>query len=61
MDAPDDIADAGGRPPLPGPFRARRVLWAVGLLAVTIITALAFAAYRQPELLLNIMGLRYCG
>ena len=40
---------------------SRRTLWAVGLLAVGVITALAFGAYRQPELLLNLLGLRYCG
>lgn len=41
--------------------RSRRVLWVIGLLAALVITALAFGAYRQPELLLNILGLRYCG
>lgn len=41
--------------------RSRRTAWALGLLATALITALAFAAYRQPELLLNFMGLRYCG
>lgn len=38
-----------------------RLAWAVGLLAAAAIVALAFGAYRQPELLLNLMGLRYCG
>ena len=41
--------------------RSRRILWALGLGAAVIIAALAFGAYRQPELLLNLMGLRYCG
>jgi hypothetical protein len=45
----------------PRPAWQRHALWAIGLLAVAAITALAFAAYRQPELLLNLMGLRYCG
>ncbi len=36
-------------------------MWALGLLAVAAVTAVAFGAYRQPELLLNLMGLRYCG
>ncbi|TRZ98380.1 MAG: hypothetical protein D4R84_03830 [Rhodocyclaceae bacterium] len=40
---------------------SRRAAWAVGLLAVVMVTALAFGAYRQPELLLNLLGLRYCG
>lgn len=39
---------------------SHRAAWAIALLAA-LITALAFAAYRQPELLLNLMGLRYCG
>lgn len=39
----------------------RRVLWTVGLLAAAAIAALVIGAYRQPELLLNLMGLRYCG
>lgn len=41
--------------------RVRPVLWVFGLLGAAILAALAFGAYRQPELLLNIMGLRYCG
>ena len=41
--------------------QSRRTLWALGLLAAALITVLAFGAYRQPELLLNLMGLRYCG
>lgn len=40
---------------------SRRALWTIALLAAAIVTALAFGAYRQPELLLNLMGLRYCG
>ena len=39
----------------------RRIAWALGLSAAVIAAALAFGAYRQPELLLNLMGLRYCG
>lgn len=39
----------------------RRMLWVAGFLAVAAVTALAFSAYRQPELLLNLLGLRYCG
>ena len=48
-------------PSLPRRVWSRRALWIVALLAAAIVTALAFGAYRQPELLLNLMGLRYCG
>jgi hypothetical protein len=59
MDVTRQIADAPVAPPrLASP---RRALWAIGLLAAVAIAALAFGAYRQPELLLNILGLRYCG
>lgn len=40
---------------------SRRALWAIALLAAALLAALAFGAYRQPELLLNLLGLRYCG
>lgn len=59
MDAYNETADNLGRPP--SRKWPRRALWATGLLIVAVITALAFGAYGQPELLLNIMGLRYCG
>lgn len=63
MDLTKDLAHPPELPPPPPPRtdRSRRVLWAIGLLAALAITALAFGAYRQPELLLNILGLRYCG
>jgi hypothetical protein len=61
MDAADDTVHTEIRPQVPGRQRARRTLRAVALLASVIIVALAFTAYRQPDLLLNIMGLRYCG
>ncbi|MDP1734561.1 MAG: hypothetical protein Q8L44_09395 [Sulfuritalea sp.] len=62
MEAHDDLAHHEDRPDFsPGAEGSRLFLWAVGLLAVALITALAFGAYRQPELLLNLMGLRYCG
>jgi len=35
-------------------------IWGATLLAAAVVT-LAFGAYRQPELLLNLLGLRYCG
>lgn len=62
MEAHDDFSHGEGRPVSPSRAdRSRRFLWAVGLLAMALITAVAFGAYRQPELLLNLMGLRYCG
>ncbi|MCX7154932.1 MAG: hypothetical protein NTW45_00620 [Rhodocyclales bacterium] len=62
MDTPLETAHGEEQPP--SPLRmdwSRRALLAIGLLAVAAITALAFTAYRQPELLLNLLGLRYCG
>ena len=61
MDLTNDLANPPELPPQPRTDRSRRVLWAIGLLAALVITAVAFGAYRQPELLLNILGLRYCG
>ena len=62
MDAPVEIVGSTERSPLPRqPLWPRRMLWAAGMLVVAIIAALAFGAYRQPDLLLNLMGLRYCG
>ncbi|OHC70921.1 MAG: hypothetical protein A3H93_19315 [Rhodocyclales bacterium RIFCSPLOWO2_02_FULL_63_24] len=60
MDADDEISRSENQPPVV-PGRSRRVLWTIGLLALAIVTIAAFGAYRQPELLLNLMGLRYCG
>jgi hypothetical protein len=62
MEAHDDFAHGEDRPDLsPRADRSRRFLWVIGLFALALIAALAFGAYRQPELLLNLMGLRYCG
>lgn len=62
MDARKEIADSeDSSPSPPRRNRVRRTAWVIGLLAAAIITTLAFGAYRQPELLLNLMGLRYCG
>ena len=60
MDAPLE-ATHGEQRFAPSRLAWRRALWAIGLLAAATVTALAFAAYRQPELLLNILELRYCG
>ena len=52
----------GERPPLPSASdRVRRAAWLVVLFGAALIAVLAFGAYQQPELLLNIIGLRYCG
>lgn len=62
MDAQAETARGADRPlAAPRTHRSRRAMWALGLLAVAAVTAVAFGAYRQPELLLNLMGLRYCG
>ncbi len=58
----DKVTVGRESPPLPSASeRARRVVWMVVLFGAALIGGLAFGAYRQPELLLNIMGLRYCG
>jgi hypothetical protein len=61
MDAADDTVPTDTRPQAPGRFFSRRGPWAAALLVSAVVAALAFGAYRQPDLLLNIMGLRYCG
>lgn len=43
------------------PERSTRVWRAISLLLVGVIMVVIFAAYRQPELLVNLVGLRYCG
>lgn len=46
----------------PGQTEASLRLWrAIALAAAALIAAMAFGAYSQPELLLNYIGLRYCG
>lgn len=62
MDSSINTADSENKsaPPFSGD-RVRHAGWVIGLLAAVVITVLAFGAYRQPELLLNLMGLRYCG
>lgn len=62
MDAQAGMAHGADQPlAAPRTQRSRRALWVLGLLALAAVTAVAFGAYRQPELLLNLMGLRYCG
>ena len=62
MDVTKEIAD---KPETPSSStrmdRSHRALWTIALLAAATVAVLAFGAYRQPELLLNLMGLRYCG
>jgi hypothetical protein len=54
---------AGGEFPLSsrGKGWSWRAAWIGALVGAVLVAILAFGAYRQPELLLNIMGLRYCG
>jgi len=40
---------------------SRRLVWhSLGLIAVVIVAWLVFRGYRQPELLLDIAGMRLC-
>lgn len=41
--------------------RRRRLLLGMGLVLLAVLLALAFVGYRQPELLLDYVNLRYCG
>ena len=61
MDARNE--DVGGDlpPPQSGTDWPRRAAWTVALVGAALIVAVVVGAYRQPELLLNVMGLRYCG
>lgn len=62
MDAPAELASVTDRPAVPPPAaRSRSAMRLLGLLAAAALAAVAFAAYRQPELLLDLVGLRYCG
>ena len=70
LDAAPDRAEHGAMnsvPPLISSATESRSLaalavWrAIALALAALIAALAFAAYTQPELLLNYSGLRYCG
>ncbi len=50
-------------PPIAPPSTsAALAAWrALALVLAVVLAALGFAAYTQPELLLNYTGLRYCG
>lgn len=61
MDAGKESAGSDLPPLSSGAERTRRAAWTVALTGAVLVAVLAFGAYRQPELLLNIMGLRYCG
>jgi hypothetical protein len=39
----------------------RKALIAFGLILVGAVLALAFVGYRQPDLLLETINVRYCG
>ncbi len=50
------------QPILPPKLTPGLAAWRTLALALAaVLAALAFAAYTQPELLLNYSGLRYCG
>lgn len=52
---------AAGDRDAPPSGASARIAWLVAGAALALLAAVAFGAYRQPELLLNILGLRYCG
>jgi len=61
MDAGTGASRGTVSPPEPRVAAWRRpAAWSAALLAAIVVAA-AFGAYRQPELLLNLLGLRYCG
>ncbi|MGE5468679.1 MAG: hypothetical protein ACM3Y9_14750 [Ignavibacteria bacterium] len=39
----------------------RKLLWLALAVGLAALTALAFVGYRQPDLLLDYVNLRYCG
>ena len=41
--------------------RRKQLLTVTGLVVLVVLVALAFVGYRQPELLLDYINLRYCG
>lgn len=62
VNPPTESADGqSGVSPPPREGWLRPVVWIIGLLAAVAVAVILLGAYRQPELLLNIMGLRYCG
>ncbi len=61
MNADSDTSRDTDSPPEPELAAWRRpAAWGAALLAAAVV-AVAFGAYGQPELLLNLLGLRYCG
>ena len=46
---------------IPGIMYMGGIAGLMGAFGAALIAVLAFGAYQQPELLLNIIGLRYCG
>jgi hypothetical protein len=65
LDLPAAPADHGGMDspqPAAPPAPISLIIWrALALTLAAILATLVFAAYTQPELLLNYSGLRYCG
>jgi len=61
MDAGSDTSPTADAPSEREAAAWRRpAIWVAAMVAAALV-ALAFGAYRQPELLLNLLGLRYCG
>jgi len=57
-----DTGNASEAPVADTPAKKSLRFWrALALTLAAIVAALAFAAYSQPDLLLNYSGLRYCG
>ncbi len=59
--SPNITPDAHLPLPAHGMETLRRLGRAMALAAAALIAALAFGGYSQPELLLNFVGLGYCG
>lgn len=57
----DSTVSAAGADRTPPSRGGRRVIWhAVAWLLAAAVTALIFASYRQPDLILDLAGMRLC-
>jgi hypothetical protein len=57
---PHDGSPASALRLSPGSAGGRRLWHAVALLLAAIVAWLVFAAYRQPDLILDLAGMRIC-